>query len=351
MPDQDAHHHKLLALLPRGTPWEGADVVSLARALAGDPARVDAAAEQLLEDFMPDTCGVTGAFIDDWARLLGLPEVCESDAWQTYTDAQKQAAIIAKLRFQGLVNQPELELTFQAKAGSEDAQLYHHVTPPPTAGAGYAGGPLYGPQWAATWFFEYMPDILDGFPDDFAAWTPTTDAAANNNEHSSPATMAVTAAEVVYSDVNEHIAQDLNPVNPLDHNVQFDVWIKAISSGEPSIAIQYERRDGTTTDSIIYQLTDTWVRIVHVENIGAGDEQARVRIIGSNCTIAVSWAIAGSRDDGLECAVSHLPPINTTGVYEVIGALFGGLGGDELVDDLDDELLVDDLDSEVLTDD
>ena len=88
----------LQALLPRGLAWShalDANLSKLLRAAAEELARLDAAARLLLDEINPLTAF---AALEDWERLLGLPDRCllAGDTFQ-----ERRAAALAKLNDTG----------------------------------------------------------------------------------------------------------------------------------------------------------------------------------------------------------------------------------------------------------
>ena len=88
---------QLQALLPLGPAWpkdDGATLTRLFGALAGELARVDGRAWQLVEEADPRT---TGELFADWERVAGLPDACAEAFGGTQTQAQRRAALVGKL--------------------------------------------------------------------------------------------------------------------------------------------------------------------------------------------------------------------------------------------------------------
>lgn len=88
---------QLQALLPLGPAWPKDDDATLTRllqALAGELARVDGRALQLVEEADPRT---TGELFADWERVAGLPDACAEAFGGEQTQAQRRAALVAKL--------------------------------------------------------------------------------------------------------------------------------------------------------------------------------------------------------------------------------------------------------------
>jgi uncharacterized protein YmfQ (DUF2313 family) len=92
-----ATHYQMMVLrLPEGPIWptvdsDGtSDLEALIRALSSEAVAVDADIDQMVEDFLPDTCGNNGTYLAFWEALLDL------DAG-SLSNAARQSAIIAKL--------------------------------------------------------------------------------------------------------------------------------------------------------------------------------------------------------------------------------------------------------------
>lgn len=88
---------QLQALLPLGPAWPKDDDATLTRllqALAGELARVDGRVWQLAEEADPRT---TGELFADWERVAGLPDACAEAFGGVQTQAQRRAALVAKL--------------------------------------------------------------------------------------------------------------------------------------------------------------------------------------------------------------------------------------------------------------
>ncbi len=85
---------QLQKLLPRGPAWPTEDEAALTKllhAFADELARVDARAEDLVEEADPRT---TAELLSDWERAFGLPDPCASTP---DTTSERLAALVAKV--------------------------------------------------------------------------------------------------------------------------------------------------------------------------------------------------------------------------------------------------------------
>lgn len=89
---------QLAQLLPQGAAWprqEGTTLMALIKAMAMEPARVDAAAHATLTELDP---AQALQLLTRWEDMCGLPDQC-SQASETI--AERRAAVLAKLSAQG----------------------------------------------------------------------------------------------------------------------------------------------------------------------------------------------------------------------------------------------------------
>lgn len=94
----DHYLRQLQALLPSGAAWSrepDAVLTKLLLALADEFARVDARAEQLVEEADPRT---TFELLEDWERIAGLPDPCVGAGQGTQ---QRRNAVTARLNTLG----------------------------------------------------------------------------------------------------------------------------------------------------------------------------------------------------------------------------------------------------------
>ena len=92
---------QLQALLPQGPAWPREPAALLTRlldAFAEEFSRVDARADQLIEESDPRT---TYELLADWERVAGLPGTCALLAGVNLTVEQRRAALVAKLTERG----------------------------------------------------------------------------------------------------------------------------------------------------------------------------------------------------------------------------------------------------------
>ena len=93
----DDYTRQLQALLPSGIAWPrdaDATLTKLLTGLAGELARVDGRALQLLEEADPRT---TAELFADWERVAGLPDACAVAFGGDQTTAQRRSALVGKL--------------------------------------------------------------------------------------------------------------------------------------------------------------------------------------------------------------------------------------------------------------
>lgn len=94
----EAYLAQLQALLPQGAAWPReaeATLTKLLAALAEELARVDARAEDLLDEADPRTAY---ELLADWERVAGLPDPCVTD---TQSTDQRRAVLVARLAHLG----------------------------------------------------------------------------------------------------------------------------------------------------------------------------------------------------------------------------------------------------------
>lgn len=94
---EDDYLEQLQALLPPGPAWSKdpqATITKLLGALAGELARVDGRAWQLVEEADPRS---TAELFLDWERVMGLPDACAEAFGGEQTTAQRRSALVGKL--------------------------------------------------------------------------------------------------------------------------------------------------------------------------------------------------------------------------------------------------------------
>lgn len=98
---RDDYLSQLQALLPQGPAWPREPAALLTRlldAFADEFARVDARADQLIDEADPRT---TYELLADWERVAGLPGTCALLAGINLTIEQRRSALVTKLTGRG----------------------------------------------------------------------------------------------------------------------------------------------------------------------------------------------------------------------------------------------------------
>ncbi len=133
---------QLRALLPPEA-YDGAApmLAALIRADAASLGGATAAADRLADQIWPDN----PAGLDDWERVLGLPDPCL--AFEALTVRQRLAAVVAKLR--GLGGQSRA--FFIELAASLGYAITITEYRPPRVGTCRAGDPVAGDGWTSAW--------------------------------------------------------------------------------------------------------------------------------------------------------------------------------------------------------
>lgn len=312
--------HELLSLLPTGPVWdtqEGEALYSMVYAISGEALRIEDAGAQHLQDFMPDTCGETGTYIDDWARVLGLPQSWESDAWDTYSDEQKQAEIIAQLQVRSDPNLPNLEAGFRELFLDETATLTQREMPDFLVGSSTCGDPL-GAHWQGVWHWRYMEQALSGVTDadDFSQWDTHPTVTANQAQSPTHIEEGSGAADLVATGIL--ITAILGTVN--GSAIRFVVWYRSAEADNVSADLIVHGRD----DDPVYTRTlnakpDLWQKVVVlVDDVGEGSSDPSV-VLNLSGDLYMAGAYAGVRKTGLEGRAQALSPLVTTGEFMVKG--------------------------------
>lgn len=312
-------------------------------ALTRYPADLDARARELLDE-LPDT---TSELLASWEALLGLPGECEAEAYASYSEAQRRAAVLAKIRGRGNPDLPSLQEDFRTRASNASALLLQGLFPACAVGLCGVGDGIGSGLWPSVWVFEYMPDVLDPGEDEFSSWSVVGAVTVTDDTYQSPATLEQTAADVDYSGSGSLIG-GLTLSNSLDHEVYFSLYARA-ESGTEQLSISFGKRDGSVSAPQVFDLTETWVKLTYSALIGVGASAPDVRLSAANASFRLSWAWAGERDAALECYTQERDPINCVGLFGVINE-YSTSGAAELVDDIDSETLLDDVDLEILID-
>lgn len=134
----ESYLSQLQALLPSGHAWQRAPEATLTRLLAAwadEFARVDARAEQLLDEMDPRT---TLELLPDWERIAGLPDSCSAGIATTL--AERRAALGDRLTAEGGASKPY----FQGIAERLGYQVEIERFSPFICGLSRCGDPLNG---------------------------------------------------------------------------------------------------------------------------------------------------------------------------------------------------------------
>lgn len=141
------HYRQVIAnAWAKGPVWEGINdsgktIYKLTQAMAEEYARIDARALNLLNEVFPDT---TLELLDDWERVLGLPDTCTGAAT---TLQERRDAIISKLLLIGRQD-PQFYIEFMAAFGIEITITQFK---PFRAGQAVAGDALTNENWLFWW--------------------------------------------------------------------------------------------------------------------------------------------------------------------------------------------------------
>lgn len=143
----EAYARHLEALLPRGLAWvveAGSVLARLLLAIGDELSRVDARAAALLREADPRTAVET---IDDWERVLGLPDECAAEVPQDIENRRR--AITQRLASRG-GQTPQFFISLAALVGFHNATIEDHVFKPLRVGF-RAGDRAYSDGWAHVW--------------------------------------------------------------------------------------------------------------------------------------------------------------------------------------------------------
>lgn len=324
MPTPDDHAHALHTLLPDGPIWDGEDLYLWLRALGWEPSRIDAAAERHVTNFHPATLATHGEYIDDWARVLALPQAFESDAWDGYTDAQKAAVIQTQLRGRGDPTLAAMQTLAEVLFSDAGVVVTHRLPPSFLCGQGACGSPI-GEAWQGAYTVRYMANGLNASPDDFASWD--TIGAVTNNAAQSPATLGLTAdrcTTTLFGGLNG-MACTINGTADGDQ-VRGVVWARAADSvlHGKNIQLYLRQRDGishVTGGRPVSKLSQfRWEKLIVQDSVGSGSSSPALRI-GTSIAgdLMLSYAMAGVRTIALETRMDQLGQLHTTGSYQIKG--------------------------------
>jgi len=136
----------LRGLLPKGWAWEAKGnpesvFYKLIESLANEFARLDERGDQFINDLYPDN---TLLMLEDWERLLGLPDEC--DPGTATTIQERRNRIIQLLTTRGGQNKDFFK-TLAANFGYDIGVIDVSDQPPFRAGQGRAGDRLTNGTW------------------------------------------------------------------------------------------------------------------------------------------------------------------------------------------------------------
>lgn len=139
---------QLVALLPPGAAWQPEDgtvLWALLQALAQEPARVDAAAHELLTELDPSQ---TLQLLERWEALCGLPDQCSQPG---ETIAERREAVVSKLTDLGGQTPSYFAELATLLAGAVCTVREYR---PFRAGMSYAGDLLSNGDWVHTFAIQ-----------------------------------------------------------------------------------------------------------------------------------------------------------------------------------------------------
>lgn len=312
----DAHAHANHARMPPADGlWDTENSDALMHALAGAAARVDHAMEQHLRDYFPQTCGQSGAYIADWARILGLPRPGQSEEWNAADNEGKAAMIRAALAQAGDPNITNLGSVARALFG-EDATLSQGEHPPFLCGASGAGDGVGG-DWSSVWTLRYMPNVL-GDLDDFSAWDSSAHVA---DASQSPRTLDATADQLTgTADVPtglDEIHKDLTDVTDGDH-LRLSVWFRSADTIKDFRIALLDRNGDLQLSDTVNAKPDLWQKLALLVDAGAGATTPQMWVLWDGGDMFLSYAVAGVRAPGREVSMTLAAPVNTQGEFLVV---------------------------------
>lgn len=313
--DATGYAQMLAALLPEGVAWPTSDQTDgesgfdkLLRALAQEPARLDAVALGLLEQVYPDNDDTD---LDAWEVLLGAPT-------SSLTDAERLARIQGVLLSRGRVNLASLQAVARARAGDSNVTLHHWLLDPFACGSG-AGGHI-GDLQRFAWALRYMPSSLNAGPNSFEEWSATAsvtqDAAQSPIKETAVADRVYGTFTVKY-DISTEISNTAN-----NDNVRVALWARAVS--EPcSFSITLMGRDSVAVAGSAKTITlkaDLWQKVWTTGNVGSGASEPEVLCSWDDpSSVYLADAYAGIRNLDLEEFFTAQTPIQTRGWFMVQG--------------------------------
>jgi len=309
-----AREHALLLgrLLPQGPAWPTTEKTNglddfhlLLESMAQEPARVGADYDLILEELIPDS-DLTD--LDSWERVVGPPP-------EALTDEDRLDRIRAILNGPGSPTLAILEQFAKLMAGNPDVRMYHRVGPRSATGSGQCGDRLRTGEWDFTALCELMPNVLGVGPDEFEAWTNVSTVTAV----ASPVTLAATADTFPMPPIAWGFIETPLVGTQDGATVYASVWIR--SSIAEEIALGFLGRDGVTAGTVFQCTANVWHRLTHEGPIGVGTTEPLLRVTSETgaALVAMSWAVAGVRDQVLQDLITARFPIHTNCHFGVIG--------------------------------
>lgn len=148
---QADYYAQLRALLPPGPAWDAqlvAEVDGVLKALAAEPARLDARGYDLMNEADPAT---VHELVPDWERVMGLPDPCLGES-PTFDD--RKIAVRQRLTSLG-AQTPAFYLRIAASQGYQNARIVQHRAP-------RFGRSRFGAAHFGSWAAQFMWTLYTG---------------------------------------------------------------------------------------------------------------------------------------------------------------------------------------------
>lgn len=310
----------LYRLLPAGDLWPTQEHTSstwhnYARAIMSEFQRVDAKADEWLEDFLPDTTGDPGQ-LEDWERILGLPleNTCPDVGVQA--ESARRTEVLTALR-PAAVTVAEVEALANPVVGS-NASITQPALPVFYAGSGLAGQPLAGPGWASAYMYNYMDQLLDS-ADDFthASWTTSGAAVVTANTWRAPdGTLSGDTLDGVTGGAVQHTLSGTADGD----TIQFSVWLYPTNANSADVTIAITTRAGTVDAKTTDLPLGRWSRYEMRVDLGTGATTPKVAMSLGSSEVVYAWgAYCGVVSPLVECYTDRSAPLHTTALHRVTG--------------------------------
>jgi uncharacterized protein YmfQ (DUF2313 family) len=149
-------------LLPQGHAWESkndsdSDFNILLKSLSSEPCRIDQRANELINEVYPDT---TLELLEDWERLLALPDECSPD--EELSVQERRDRVIQVLTTRGGQNSAFYQ-TLAANFGFDVDIIEVKDQPPFRAGQARAGDRLTNGGWRFAFIVSAPSDSVVRF--------------------------------------------------------------------------------------------------------------------------------------------------------------------------------------------